>query len=183
VLDALKRWLLPETAGWSPMLGYAATIALGVAAGWLLHATKVPSAGPQIASQQSATGLRADARLQATLETAASGAETGVAGAITPVLTFRDRAGAYCRQYEMTQGAAATGFKGVACRSSQGQWIVQAHGVAPSVKGGGNTGFRPASGAASGPAGGLVESAVSNMIDGDAFGASEEKQLIGRGWR
>jgi surface antigen len=186
IVDRIRDFLLPQSAAWAPAFAYSAAVAVGLSLGWMLHAANGKDVTIAVADAGQYTGLLADGSLRSILETAPSGPVGGKASGqlaarrVIPTLTFRSRDGAYCRQYEMTQPGQTATFAGMACRTAAGQWVVQTHvassGTAAAIDGK----FQPASGQ---PGSSLVEATVTRLIEGDAFGVDEERQLIAKGWR
>lgn len=186
IVDRIRDFLLPQSAAWSPALAYSAAVAVALSLGWMLHAANGKDTTTAVADAGQHDGLLADGSLRSILETVPSspfgGKTTGQVAArqVMPTLTFRSRDGAYCRQYEMTQPGQTATFTGLACRTAGGQWVVRTHvpssGTAAFIDGK----FQPASGQ---PGSSLVEATVTQLIEGDAFGVDEERQLIAKGWR
>ena len=96
----------------------------GAAAGGLL------GAGIGQALDQRSQRLQAET-VHRTLETAPSGTVTtwanpdnGVQGTVSPVRTYRNPAGAYCREFEqtVTVGGQPQQTYGTACRQPDGSW-------------------------------------------------------------
>lgn len=108
-------------------------------------------------------------------------AETALLGssdqvAVTPVLSFRDKTGSFCRDYEVR---AQTGTsRNVACKREQA-WVVQLAMAAVSATASNETGYSPASATMSG----VYDEALLDMIVGDALSAEEEAALIGMHWQ
>lgn len=96
---------------------------------------------------------------------------------ITPVFTFAKEDKSYCRQYTIAAGHSEA-IGGVACRSADGQWQVEAQATfdpAPN-----RTGQIAPAGGDGGPP--EVEAAVDQMIAGDVLKPEVEAALIARGW-
>jgi anti-sigma factor RsiW len=135
-------------------LPLAAAIALLLAAGgawWLSHA---PSG-----------------RLSAALETAPSGTSVALDdGTVTPVATFRDAAGRWCREFSL---AGAEASAGIACRAGNADWTVEV-----TVPTGPDDDYAPA---------GEIPSALDPTLD--ELGASPpvspeaESEALANGWR
>lgn len=96
---------------------------------------------------------------------------------IKPVFTFRSKAGAYCRQYEILL-SMGEGYTGVACRNSDGNWQVSAHIAA---RPGQDTGDKmvPASGAGSS----AIDKVVDQLISGVVLGPEEEALAMTKKWK
>lgn len=152
----------PDTGGgWRGWASLAATLVLGVAAGYML---KPGGAGPLV---QQNGWIVASHGLNDALDTQLASAGTGDA-VVRVVLTFRDRAGAVCRSFTI---AAANG---VACRNN-GQWQVK----------GLFQGAEPQKGdyrmAASGDA--RVMALVDDLIAGTPFDAAQERAARDEQWK
>ena len=96
-----------------------------------------------------------------------------------PVATFIGEGDSYCREFELTQGAAdgtRTTFA-VACRGTGGTWALTA--MVPAAKGDGvaGDGFQPASGARHG-----VEQMFEALRTGSVISAEDEAELISKSW-
>ena len=184
-IDTARNILWPDHGGWSPGLGYAAALAVGLSLGWVLHPGQGPTVASELAEAGGPDGMRAELGLRASLESTASGAVHGVAlrsnssWRVTPTNSFRSRDGAFCRQYEMSQPQSDAAFAGVACRTRAGQWVVQTHAASTKTVAGADNNVRPADGKKMKSP---VEVAVSAMIDGDPLGPDEERQLMTKGW-
>lgn len=127
-------------------------------------------------------GLVATGSLNHTLESLGSGSKfaKSVSGEqeleIKPILTFRDQAGRFCREYEVAYPASSR-FAGLACRTIQGNWKVLVHTQISSPPANGND-----TAVASG--GGLetIDAVVERIIKGDALNLEQEASLIRTGW-
>lgn len=167
--DLLSSWEVPALA-----LG-AAAIAF-IAGGVLLGR---PAADGPGAAQVAALGaLAPTAGLVEALAKVSTGAEQIVdtkAGALSVrvVETFRDQAGAPCREYE---AQAATGLRqfGVACHSAAG-WQLKAVFEGPA-----KTGATVAAGP--GQYSEMLDNVVGVLRNGDALSTDEERKLISAGW-
>jgi hypothetical protein len=177
----IPRW----TVAWDAPAALAASLALiaGIGLGWLLRGD--PGGGGMDLRdfvQAENNRLLARGALEKGLETSASGGDVTVASGgddqarIRVMMTFRDEAGDYCRQYEITT-ALHERHSGVACRTG-GQWTVAMQALLPPS--------RPSpdrtvlAGGGSNPA---MEAAVGAMIDGDPLGRDEETAIIRHGWQ
>lgn len=99
------------------------------------------------------------------------------------VMSFRDHAGQFCRQYELSKGGVAHTTSGVACRENSGGWSVRAelptvshlavrsNGQHVSVQDGGTARQRS------------IDEVVDAMIDGEQFSPEDEAALIQSNWR
>jgi hypothetical protein len=148
----------------------ATALVAGIAAGWIA-ATAVGGRPP--AGIAGGADLLASGALAESLETATSGTIAAPAGART-LLTFKDRRGRFCREYEIAGALESTG--GIACRGTEGDWRIVAHVVAPTSPR--NPGYASA---------GSSREAIDRMTDvlkaGEVLEAVQEKDLIARKWR
>jgi anti-sigma factor RsiW len=151
-------------------------VAIGVAAGWLLH---------------TATGAGADARdplasaeAQHALEATPSGVEVDIAhGArLKPRLTFARQDQAWCRQFTLSYPEHLEAA-GVACRNSAGAWqvLIETGVMAAEVSPSPNTHL---------PAGPLpsareriLDNVRSQLKLGDVLGPEEEAERIAEHWK
>ena len=132
--------------------------------------------GPQPQSPQVVLGdAPRGGDLEIALETLPSG--TAMADRIVPMLTFRDGAGRYCREFEVIGDLPDELEFGVACRTPRNTWHVEIIVAAPIVEPD-DSGFAPASGPGA--------DALAAMLD--ALGASPplspetEAEAIKDGW-
>jgi surface antigen len=103
---------------------------VGIAAGVLLGGLLGGAAGSMLDDQDKRT---AAATTQRALETAPSGKATtwtnpdsGHTGTVTPVRTYQEASGQYCREFEQTvtiEGKRQSGY-GTACRQPDGTWKI-----------------------------------------------------------
>jgi surface antigen len=164
------------------MTSLAATLLIGAASGWALHAAQSRAVLSQQIVRVSGANMLASGALLRVLDDAPSGtthaAHSSVGRvAITPVMTFRQRGGEPCRQYKL-ETASGQRSGGVACRNSRGEWQLEtqtALGGAPPP-----SGAVVPSAAESSP---VIEAAVDRMISGEAFGRADELALIMNRWR
>ena len=165
-------------------LAMAASIALliGATLGWSLNMR--PAVTTQLSGgfvRFSDGGLLAEGALGELLEHATSDTyimaktEDGKVWRLNTSFTFRSVKRSPCRRYEI-DGNVRGRFAGYACRTDQGQWLIQAHaGVGPK---GQNSGYIPAAGDGDT----ALEAALRATMDGDAYQSSEEAELISRRW-
>ena len=127
--------------------------------------------------------LATDGPLHAALETAVSGALVSRAGPdgrqieVTPIMSFQDRSGRFCREYRLSVAGAggADGAVGLACRAD-GLW----HGEAVvAAKVGDGDAYRPASG----PVLGHHDAAIGELMADAPLTRDGEATLIDSGWR
>ncbi len=167
--NLLSSWEVPALA-----LG-AAAVAF-IAGGVLLGRADTDGPGAtQVAALQS---MAPAVGLAEALAKVATGSEQKLdtkAGSLSirVVETFRDQAGAPCREYE---AQAATGPRqfGVACRAADG-WRLKAVFEGPAKTGATVT-------AGPGALSETLDSVVAAMRNGDALSVDEERKLIGSGW-
>ncbi|MBX9588538.1 MAG: hypothetical protein K2X43_04485 [Hyphomonadaceae bacterium] len=153
MLKRLKeRYTLP---GWSLAAGPAFAALLIAASAWLL----VPP------SSHGDTLLAA--QLQHAIETTASGQDAALLS-FRPVLTFRDKDQAYCRQFEIRSGVERSAA--LACRQDTGVWQVVMQ--------------TPPGPLGTTPAGAREDLArfVASRMSGDPLDAKQVDQLKDRGW-
>jgi hypothetical protein len=153
--------------------------------GWLKRRYPVPAwslaAGPALAAVVVALGMwmaptppghpgMAEASLGFALEQTESGKDAALV-ALRPVLSFKSRDTAWCRQYEVRY-AAKKASHGLACRSQGGRWDVVA-ATPPAA-----LGTRPAG---SGPRK-AIDELVTAMMSGQPLSRSDEAAAISKGW-
>ena len=174
----LGNALLPEMPAFAGAFALAASVALIAGAGFMAaRLVAVDNAGVTPAALNE-DAIAAGPLAQA-LETVASGSamEAGLVQ-VTPLLTVRDSAGRFCRQYALKR-AASEAVQGFACRADGGRWTIAVHmpADAPAV---------PAEGSDYQPASGEASSALEQFIDrastGSVITGSDEADLITKGW-
>lgn len=175
-LNSIKNW------GFQPVLAVLLAIVAGVGLGWQFRGDaggKVASLGQLIELEENQ--LIARGSLQKTLENAASGTNSTVALsdslqiAIGARMTFRNEAGDFCREYEITSPATEY-YSGVACRAD-GKWVVRIQSMtAPHASG--SDRIVPASG------GGrlAMDAAVGALVFGAPLSHEEEAAIINDHW-
>ncbi len=119
------------------------------------------------------------------LDRTISGRTFTIAGAgirVTPIATFKDKEGHYCRQYEILSGKDGkhTFAQGVACRTPSGKWQVLVY-----VASGASPGPEGIQGSKYVPAGqeDLVEDIVNKLMASPPLSQGQEEQLIANGWK
>lgn len=142
-----------------PMYALAAALAV-VAAAWMLRPVDT---APWV---RDGGALVARGEFARTLET---GLASAPAGGVGVGMTFRDRAGRWCRSFDRVDGA----WQGLACRDGDA-WQVEVLAHAPPVAGE----VQQASAAMS-PA---VLDAIDARIDGEALDAAGERAAVSSGW-
>lgn len=110
--------------------GVRMALAAGVAG--LVLGFSVAQLSPLLATPENAAHVAAiEAQLPAVLEDEVSGTTVafhdtlkGVSGTVTPVRTFRNEDGAFCRAYEarILDSDQSTSSLGIACRDEDGRW-------------------------------------------------------------
>ena len=156
---------------------------VGVGVGWLVRgdtASNVASIGQFI--QLEGNRLIAQGSLQKTLETATSGTNSNMALSDNQQIefgvrmTFRDEAGDFCREYEISHPSAEH-YSGVACRAG-GQWVVRFQAMtAQHTSGSGRIA----------PAGGggrlAMDAAIGALVFGAPLTRDEEATVINGRWK
>lgn len=181
MLAKVRDVLFPAVPSFSGALALAACVATIAGAGWI--AGRLGSApGPQTAIA-AAPGvlLHAGDALAAALESTPSNAayEQGIVR-VTPVSTFRDKAGRFCRQYTIVRAGEGTDA-GFACRSSSGSWSITAHMPAGTAREtAGSEAYVPAGAETQAPA--LLEQTIDAAISGDVLTAAQERRLLSGRW-
>jgi anti-sigma factor RsiW len=159
----------------------AATLLIGAASGWALHAAQSRAYQSQQIVTVNGTSLLASGALMRTLEDTSSGAAvTAQSGSerivVTPVMTFRQSGGEYCRQYKLEQSSGQK-MGGIACRVSDGAWRLEMQ--AALGRGTPSTGGVVPAAADKSP---VIEAAVDRMIAGNALGLEDEQAIIAQRW-
>jgi anti-sigma factor RsiW len=116
-----------------PMLAVAA-LCLVLLGAWLgnyamRHANPVPAPGELVRWEPRGL-IIADPALQHALDTIPSGEEAKLSDRLSakPVATFRTKAGTLCREFDLLRGDRPGG-RSLACRGSDGAWLVLAPGM------------------------------------------------------
>ena len=158
---------------WIPTaIAASLALALGVS-GWLGLLT--PPTDTQIATLGDAAP---DGPLHLALETLPSGSLS--AAGVQPMLTFVDRDGRACREFEVIGELPDELELGIACRQPTGVWhveIVVAAPIADATPVG--EGFAPASG---GPAETTLEAMLDALGAGPTLAAEQEATLLDNAW-
>lgn len=152
------------------------TAIAGIAVGWLagVHLGGVPGAAwrPE---------LVASGPMRQVLDATPSGTTVelvladGSRWTVRPTLSFRDKDGGYCRQYEMAS-TSSHGLAGLYCRGADGTWRSRVQVVIAAQ-------HRTAKLApAAGPGSDALEAAVDKLIDGEALSKPEEETAIAAKW-
>ncbi|MGO8953230.1 MAG: anti-sigma factor family protein [Rhodomicrobium sp.] len=164
---------------WQLAAASAAALIIGASAGWMLHGSSEDGSAYDLAVFKNGQ-IFANGTLRTVLETLPSGQEARTPGGaqdasvVRASLTFKDKAGSFCREYEIA-AAGSKQYAGLACREGQGKWALQVHVAEAPVT----------PGALPGPAGrdGLLDPVVDRMMDGIAFGKKEEEAALAQGWQ
>ena len=156
--SALARWRWPAVGA----LAASIAAALMVTAPWQASAP---------------AGLAGSAAFQTAMNSAASAQARPLEDGrtATPVLTFKDGAGRYCREYNIS--GPKDGLSGIACRDD-GRWAVEAE-VKTGPSSAPEPGFQMAAGADTQP----LDATYSRLKASDPLGANAETALIAQGWK
>jgi hypothetical protein len=156
-----------------------ALLALGGVVGWQLHRVSDAPGAAALPLVVDNGQIRAQGALASALETAPAGLVVKTSAsdpAITVRLTFKSKAQAFCRQYEIDAGGGAA-FAGIACRAASGHWQISYHtpmAASPTSQ----TQVTPVSDAKA-QLGALVDA----MSSGDPLDAEEEARVRKEHWR
>ena len=122
-LDCIVSWL--QAGSWQPVhaLAFSMILMIGIGTGWFaagLSRPELTAYSPIFQGGDFSLGL----------ETTVSGMSFNVDGQharVTPISTFLDKHGHYCRQYEVVQQENGSGLPshGVACRTLAGDWLTR----------------------------------------------------------
>lgn len=156
------RGLLPQgTPGWAAATALGCVLLAGVFAARKLS-EQVPDPQPfriALETAQSNTSIRF----------MAAGGERR----ITPVLSFQDREGRFCRKYHVVR-ADTSRVAGIACRDATGDWKIDTEADA---------GRAPRIGAYETVGAPAIDDRIVDMIKGDAFGRAQEDEFLKKGWK
>ena len=153
-------WRLPATVFAASVIAFACGTVWGPST---LHSDPALASGALAAALSVATtGTERD------IVTAAGGLKMKV------VETFRDHAGAMCREFEAQAGAGPRQF-GVACKSANG-WQIKAQLFGEARSAGQTT-------TAGDELGTVLDDVAGRIRDGDAVPLDAERKLIADGWR
>ena len=206
LLDALKNFLGSGGGIAVAAVAFALLLALGLSLGLSGQMLRRSGDG-DLAATETGLVMREKGRLIASgalrdaLETLPSGTRMAVAApqgaSVHTVLSFRNRSGQYCRQYEvglaggqLVAGQLIAGqlIAGLACRGDDGAWGVDlqakaefnAGSAAAKAKSEGARGEHTTASGTSGVA--ALEARIDELIEGDAFGREEEAELLKKSW-
>lgn len=175
--------VMPASPRGAMAVASVATFAIGLSLGVLMQSGGSGGPGDRVALiEVQDNQVWARAELKTALETLASNDILTTAGngegalTIAPLLTFRDKANRFCREYAVggSPEAAATG---IACRDVAGQWIVEAH-LAHTKPDPDSDTFLPASGEGAGS----LEGLLAVMISGEPLSMEDEEASIRNSW-
>jgi surface antigen len=156
-------------------------LAVGASGFWLLKGASPTDANYGLAISETGERLAADV-LGSALETVASGTKVtsaiaGSAATIEPVFTFATASSGYCRQY-IIRRSTEIAFGGVACRTTGGQWRIEAHQAFTP---------KPAKDNQIVPAGNdslrSIDTIVDSLISGDVLSGDAEASVMTDGWK
>lgn len=159
------------------LAGIAAAFALGLALGVTLPngpaTTQSPTGEMLVGWHPAGSGLGAALEAKSSGARVAIGQAGGVAIAFRGVLSFRSKAGEFCRQYrlEPSDGRAQLG---VACRRDRGGWkdVIRVTGAKVGA-------LKPAVSVATQQ----VDQTIDRLIAGNVMDGSNEARMIAAGWR
>ena len=192
LLDAVKNFLGSGGGIAVAAVAFAMLLALGLSGQILLR-----TGNDDLAAAETGLVAREKGRLVAigglrdALETMPSGTRMDVAAppgaSVHAVLSFRNRTGQYCRQYEAGLAGGQL-VAGLACRGDDGAWGIDlqalaefnAGSAAAKAKSEGARGEHATASGASGVA--ALEARIDELIEGDAFGREEEGELLKKSW-
>ena len=172
---SFRRKRAPRGAlgSWAMPLAASVALAVGLAGGVFGERILGGGGAPAATASLAAGPVPADSALHAALQSKASYEEVGRGDSrVTPLLSFRDRQGRYCREYQVVAGTEAAG--GIACREA-GTWVATAVVAFPGQSGGDIT-------TASGPAADLLSTVLEQEIEGAPLDPEQEKAAIAAGW-
>jgi len=154
---ARRRWV----PSWAALGGMAASVLLGLVIGHQLQLSSVPPL-----ATEARTGIPVQGDVAYALDTQLSGERVG---RVAVGMSFKSRAGDYCRSFTVDASA------GLACHSGNGWRVQQLVPAAPAQQGE----YRTAATALP-PA--LLQ-AMDDMREGDVLDARQEAEAKAKGWR
>lgn len=167
----------------SPPIALAASLALAAGLGMALIWQSLHSTGgnaPARIAEPAHHGVAARGTLASALDTmgASKMLQSPAGERITPVATYPQKGGGWCRDYRMT-GQGATGFAGIACRDGGSEgWQIVVHMPWTPPAAVANKDIVPG-----GPAPEAVDAIAEQKQGGTPLTAAEEAALIARGWQ
>ena len=153
-------------------LAAAAALVVGASTGWFAQ-----QALRENFTTLEVRGLVASVALQTVLDTTPSGKTANVARdlSLKPVMSFPSQNGKWCRQYELGHGGNLRSV-GLACRSDDGTWTVQAQTAAtPSI---GEQNYKYV-----GENDRIIEGVRTQIIEGETLTGPEESEQIAGKWQ
>ncbi len=179
-LSAWGERLASAPMHWQAAAAAAAVFFAGAGAGWVLYPGSED--GGQRLTALERGQIFAEGPLQQVLNTVPSGHEVRIAGSaqdstiIRPTLTFKNKEGGYCREYELASANDGR-FSGLACHTETGKWALRVHIEEPTLRGGNKTVL------AGGSRQHTLDTVVDGLMDGDALGKKQEEAVIAKGWK
>jgi surface antigen len=113
-----------------------AALAIGLSSGYFISELRVQQAIERAQASRLEDRKTIEAAVTEALEKRLSGASiewaspaSGLRGEVTPMRTFRDAAGQWCREYEevIRYGDDVEHRRGIACRTGEGEWKTRLH--------------------------------------------------------
>lgn len=172
--------LSSPAAGWATAGVAAMVFTLGLSVGlWFQNSPGQLSGSRTALLKIEDNHIWAQGALRTALEGAASGESRkwpapNASGTVIPVLTFKDKAGRYCREYAVS-GTPEASAVGIACRNSADHWSIEIH-TAQSPEA---TAITPAAGA------GIerLSALMTEMSNGDPLDLDQEEAAIRNRWQ
>lgn len=165
---SLSQWALPLAASLALLIGFGTG---------QLTAPRQDGATFAALMDQTNGRIQGTNPLYAALEQGRSGVAVALSGSstviATPILSFRNADGDYCREFMVTGEIMAS--RNLACKQSGKAWTIMAMTSAPVVSEGD---YVPASDAVPD----AIDARIDAMIDGSALGQAEETQMILNQW-
>jgi len=163
-----SRYTMPRAIAAGIALAIGVTLGLSIAV-----RDGDPGTGPLTAAML----ITPDRDLYDVLETVPSDtvAELSDRRSAAPRLSFKSRAGSYCRELGLADEDGTSTL--VVCRETGG-WRLEAIARTQTPAASPDSDFVPASGNAT-----ELDSVIAGLIDGAPLGPTEERQAIGTGWR
>jgi anti-sigma factor ChrR (cupin superfamily) len=185
VLASLRSRIRQAPPRWKTIRDHAVALAaslamiIGVGLGWLAHGNLDP--GIEFVSAEG-HWLMARGMLTNALETLPSGKKQRPSGhgqslRLSIRMTFQDRAGAWCRQYQITSASSAS-YSGIACRKD-GKWEVRFQALMPSQPSHRQGSYVPADAGANA----AMDAIIADWMAGSPLVGEEEAAVIRTGWK
>ncbi|MEA3363691.1 MAG: hypothetical protein U9Q61_10555 [Thermodesulfobacteriota bacterium] len=123
LVDRIASWF--QVVSWQPVhaLAFSMLLLVGIGAGWFAADFSKPE-------RIEYSSLFQGEDFSQGMETALSGVNFNIddqRASVTPITTFQDQHGHYCRQYEVVRrgnGSSLSSY-GVACRTEAGDWLTR----------------------------------------------------------